>query len=305
MAIIVLPTTFVDGTIPTASQFNGDFNTIYTEFNGNITNANISTSAAIAESKIAFNTSTGHTHNGVDSKLIPSDGWNTFSGTLAYSSVDGHVFVVTTTVDPTTLIQKGDRIKFTNNAVTFYGIVVAIASGTITIYGGTDNVVANSAITSPYYSHNKNPFGFNIDPLKWTEQTTDITNATQASPVNGTWYNLGSLKLDVPIGAWHLCYKVVVSTRKSTTYTASVKSTLSTANNTESDGDFTTYYSWTQSYAQYDKTIFNNAYVDKHVLLASKTSYYLNAAAQEASQDDVSFRGDLAKTIIKAVSAYL
>lgn len=52
MGVIVLPTTFVDNTIPTAAQFNGDFNTIYSEFNGNITNANISASAAIAASKL-------------------------------------------------------------------------------------------------------------------------------------------------------------------------------------------------------------------------------------------------------------
>lgn len=52
MGVIVLPTTFADNTIPTAAQFNGDFNTIYSEFNGNITNANISASAAIAASKL-------------------------------------------------------------------------------------------------------------------------------------------------------------------------------------------------------------------------------------------------------------
>ncbi len=52
MGTIVKPTTFVDNTIPTASQFNGDFDTIYTEFNGAITNSNISASAAIATSKI-------------------------------------------------------------------------------------------------------------------------------------------------------------------------------------------------------------------------------------------------------------
>lgn len=70
MGVVSKPTTFVDGTVPTAAQFNGDFDTIYNEFNGNITNSNISASAAIAESKIAFNTSTGHSHNGTDSKLI-------------------------------------------------------------------------------------------------------------------------------------------------------------------------------------------------------------------------------------------
>lgn len=59
MGVIVLPTTFVDNTIPTASQFNGDFNTIYSEFNGNITNANISASAAIAFSKLDSTTAAG------------------------------------------------------------------------------------------------------------------------------------------------------------------------------------------------------------------------------------------------------
>lgn len=52
MGLVVLPTTFVDGTIPTAAQFNGDFQALANEFNGNITNANISSSAAIATSKI-------------------------------------------------------------------------------------------------------------------------------------------------------------------------------------------------------------------------------------------------------------
>jgi len=85
MGTITKPTTFVDGTIPTAAQFNNDFDTIYTEFNGSIANANVSASAAIAESKLAFNTSTGHYHNGSDSRLISVNRafvWFT-SGTLS------------------------------------------------------------------------------------------------------------------------------------------------------------------------------------------------------------------------------
>lgn len=53
MATISKPTTFVDGTVPTAAQFNGDFDTIYNEFNGSISNSNISASAAIAATKIS------------------------------------------------------------------------------------------------------------------------------------------------------------------------------------------------------------------------------------------------------------
>ena len=53
MATITLPTTFVDNTVPTASQFNGNFNAIANDYNGGITNVNISGSANIAASKIA------------------------------------------------------------------------------------------------------------------------------------------------------------------------------------------------------------------------------------------------------------
>lgn len=53
MATITKPTTFADGTVPTAAQFNGDFDTIYSEFNGNISNANIDSSAAIETTKIS------------------------------------------------------------------------------------------------------------------------------------------------------------------------------------------------------------------------------------------------------------
>lgn len=96
MGVITKPTTFVDNTVPTAAQFNGDFDTIYTEFNGSITNANISASAAIAESKLAFNTSTGHDHDGTDSKLISVNrGFVWYeSGTLTTGTNKGVRYVV-------------------------------------------------------------------------------------------------------------------------------------------------------------------------------------------------------------------
>lgn len=53
MATISIPTTFVDGTIPTAAQFNGNFNAIVSDYNGGITNTNISGSANIDTSKIS------------------------------------------------------------------------------------------------------------------------------------------------------------------------------------------------------------------------------------------------------------
>lgn len=70
MGTITRGYTYTAGSTITAAQNEANETTIYNEFNGNIDNANIKTAAAIVESKIAFNTSTGHSHNGSDSKLI-------------------------------------------------------------------------------------------------------------------------------------------------------------------------------------------------------------------------------------------
>jgi hypothetical protein len=70
MAIVARTTVWSDGQTLTASALNGEFNNILADYNGGITNANISNSAGIAESKVTFNTSSGHTHNGSDSKAL-------------------------------------------------------------------------------------------------------------------------------------------------------------------------------------------------------------------------------------------
>ena len=55
MGIISKPTTFVAGTTKSgeAAQVNADFDTLYNEFNGNIEDANVKSTAAIAQSKIS------------------------------------------------------------------------------------------------------------------------------------------------------------------------------------------------------------------------------------------------------------
>lgn len=52
MATISRVTTWADGDTVTASNLNGEFNNILNDYNGNITNANIASGAAIAASKL-------------------------------------------------------------------------------------------------------------------------------------------------------------------------------------------------------------------------------------------------------------
>lgn len=63
MATIVKPTTFSASTTIVASEVNDNFDTVYNDYNTNITNVNISASAAITEGKILFS-NTGHGHTG-------------------------------------------------------------------------------------------------------------------------------------------------------------------------------------------------------------------------------------------------
>jgi hypothetical protein len=157
MGIITKTTTLVDGTIPTAAQFNGDFDTIYTEFNGAISNANISPTAAIVESKLLFSAS-GHGHTGgSDGKLIniATDGWISVNDSWAYASAS----TITVPSGAVSLYQKGDRIKWTQTTVK-YGVIVAVADTLLTIAVNTDYVVTNAVISAIYYSHQANPLGY-------------------------------------------------------------------------------------------------------------------------------------------------
>lgn len=54
MALVSKPYTFSAGATIIASEHNSDFDTLYNDYNGNITNANISNSAAIGYSKLAL-----------------------------------------------------------------------------------------------------------------------------------------------------------------------------------------------------------------------------------------------------------
>lgn len=70
MSVISRVTTWSDNQVLTASALNGEFNNILNDYNGAITNANISAAAAISESKITFSGS-GHGHTGgSDGKVI-------------------------------------------------------------------------------------------------------------------------------------------------------------------------------------------------------------------------------------------
>ena len=95
MGLISAPNTFTAGTTALASQVNSNFSTIYNEFNGNITNTNISPAAAIALTKISLSDDA------------------TFTGDISFTNSATTDDVVTITANSLT---SGSAIKVTSSA---------------------------------------------------------------------------------------------------------------------------------------------------------------------------------------------
>ena len=168
--------------------------------------------------------------------------WSADANTWTYSSADAPTFVISINADMTAMLTVGCKIKLTQTTVKYFIVTVvgAYSGGVtlVTVYGGTDYTLANAAISSPNYSYAKSPTGFPMSPVKWTVELSDNTDRSQSSPVSGTWYNINSNTITIPIGTWEVDYQIVMFGVGSV---PNVWSTLSTANNSESDVDFTVF----------------------------------------------------------------
>ena len=235
-------------------------------------------------------------------------GWVAGSGTWSYTSADAPTFVMSVPDADAESIGLGYRVRVTQTTDKYF-IVTAIGSPgggytPLTVYGGTDYTLVDAAIVDPAYSPAKAPLGFPARPDKWTVTVTDTSNRDQASPAQNTWYNLGSVSINIPIGAWLVSYKTAARFVDGSATTIDIYTTLSTANNSASDSAFTVSYFQQCASA-------NLVYLAKHeqrdrlLALAAKTTYYLNTRTTTASVNNIQNRGDVSATIITAVCAYL
>lgn len=243
-------------------------------------------------------------------------GWIEASGTWNYSSTDDPTGVITSNVDETGEIGVADYIKFVNGGNTIYGIIteIAFAAGTTTIkfchqIDPTDNLalvlVAASAITLPHFSHVANPYGFPASEESWRILIKDTSNRSQASP-GTTIYNLGSLSINVPIGAWELSSFSLseAEVNLAAVQARSVRTGLSTANNTFSDLEMYVMVFLTTPIST-TATVRAGIMLSKLLVLTAKTTYYLNCGAGGATAPThIAFRGDLATTRIMAKLTY-
>jgi len=238
-----------------------------------------------------------------------SGGWIAAGETWTFGSADDPTYTFTVSGDKRTKYGPGMRIKVTQSATVRQFLVsadVAYDSGndisTITMYGGTDSDLANATISSPYYSREKAPLGFPLDPTKWTVEYIDSVDRTKTSAADTTWYNLNSASLSVPIGVWKLEYYVIARATVANAQQLGVKSALSTSSSETSD---TTLAAMTVTSGA-DVDVGSNHTRSKTISLASKTTYYLLTCADIGyGTCTLENGGRNGSTIIRAVCAYL
>jgi hypothetical protein len=172
-------------------------------------------------------------------------------------------------------------------------ITVQVPEGcTIPTSGGVSAVV---------YSSNKVPYGFPSSRGKWGLSFYNLASVSNPSASAGTWYNTGH-SLQIPVGDWIVGYRgYFVATSGGTTYLG-VASTLSTANNTQSDIRFTAKTSAIAS-SQVQNGSYNNA--EDSISLSSATSYYLNLSPGNGSGIGILWQGNEGTIKIYAEPAYL
>ena len=226
-----------------------------------------------------------------------SDGWIAAGETWTYASVDAPTGVITVPTDATTKYSTGMRVKFTQTTVK-YGIITAISATSMTIYTGTDYTLTNAAITLPYYSMVKAPFGFPMNPAKWTQTVTNNTLTSQNSPTINVWYNTGSVNISIPIGLWTVNYSTQVYNNGSGAM--SPFSTLSTANNSESNVRMTR-----RGYATSVAGLSQSLTASGLYSLSSKTTHYLNIKTDSSGTTAITINPGTETTYIDAICAYL
>jgi len=241
-------------------------------------------------------------------------GWVAADETWTYASADAPSYTFTiSSFDATTKYSAGMKVRLdqTTDGTKYYIITKVVydnPGSTITVYAGTDYDLDNETISNPFYSTQRAPLDFPLDPDKWTIETNDSDNESQSNPTQNQWYNLGTITIDIPIGIWYVDYQACLGMYDNDSpESTSASMTLSTANNTESDIDWTSKgvldaeHSAGGTKLEARVACARNKIID----ISTKDTYYLNARTVTANQDQVFFRGDQSPTIIRAKSAYL
>lgn len=236
---------------------------------------------------------------------IPDFGFVATGESWTYSAYDTvtRIAEITVPTDATTKYQDGMRVKFTQPTDgEKFGIIMKVEATLLHIFMHADYDLDNEAITTPFYSSEYAPYGFDLNPTKWKLEYTRSTQDSQASPVSGTLYQLNANdELVVGVGAYDVGYQVGHYAAKASG-SLDFETTLTTVNNSVTDDDYTIRSQMTGS----SPTQFiNNIQATKYQKLNTETTFYLNSGVRSASHSLIGHDNDDSGLRIWAKCAYI
>jgi hypothetical protein len=251
------------------------------------------------------NASTGDTEKVSIQQLVgfPDYGWSSAVATWSYSSWSAttRIGVITIPSDGTTVYTPGMRVKITQSTGgTKYGIIVAVSATTLTVFFPNGTTLNNEAISTPFYSSVKTPFGFPSSPTLWDLSLTSANDRT----VSGAGFATLTDSLVVGIGAWKLKMKVtILRPYSASTSNDYYRVTLSSTTTTETDPEMTVHFNLRFGSSSASSGGAMTEQTTEDVLLASQTTYTLLGKKDAGVNGTV--LGSAQATVIRAICGYL
>lgn len=149
MSTITRPNSYTAGTTIDPTQVNSDLNTIYNDYNGNITNANVASGAAIAASKLALATISQTVAMSGSALNFAEGGSLSSASTVNIGAATGNSLHITGTVTITAFdtIQAG-----TQRDLIFDGALILTHNGTSLILPTGANITTAAGDTATMMS---------------------------------------------------------------------------------------------------------------------------------------------------------
>lgn len=230
-----------------------------------------------------------------------NSGWVDLVGhAFTYASASDPWFTMTVSGDQRAYYFSGQffRCSQVTGGTKYFKIVVGPTydSGTglttITLYGGTNYNLENETISSPVFSFNKAPLGTAVHPFRWTETVNQGAQVSKASPGAGTFYQLSTVQIVIPPGAWKVNVQLEaisddISSSDATSHDFTIA--LSTSTSSVSNGKLSQRYVLT-------KAALTNVYVcvpmrfEQEITLSVATTFYLIMKSDAANVDTIGAR---------------
>lgn len=246
------------------------------------------------------------------------DGWNYLSKPTTWtldSATDAPYYVLEADRKVSNILKKGMFCEFVQNNELKFGIInyvdtavqnqIGVFMGNTSFEGQTILDTSTYPITGFAYSLVKSAYGFpGENVMRWTLQNrwTGGSNS-QSSPVALTWYNKGPTLVVVP-GDWYLGYRVHILSGYTGTGYNSILMTLSDANNTESDRQYTTDLELLTST---NETTDNRdvEQTERYEEVLTKKTKYVNIATASTGMSYIQVRAVNSDSIVWARSAHI